>query len=133
MAKRIRRFGGFKKEQLEEEIPYSWLVFTQLDRVFDAMTERKATFLTAVEASEMSITPFVDDKYLEDSQRLEEEYSRKLRSIQGKRAVMNLDDEDKMTVAAYEKAKIKQKMIMRLIGRIGMLPKTLKAYDEVKD
>lgn len=108
MRARKQKKKKFDKVKLEEEMPYPYLVFKQLDRVAKSLTEGTIEFLRAVEATEILISPFEDKEYEKEIKELDAAYDDRVKKIQrGRSQITDPVDETKVAVASYEKAWLK--------------------------
>lgn len=124
----------FEKTRVDSEIPFSYIIFRQVDRVLDAQTHGTQSFLAGVEALETPILPKADKEYNDNILKIEDAYEKRIKQItKGRNEISDPKDEYNLGVAAYEKAKMKFREIMRLIDRVGMYPKSTGSYTDEGD
>lgn len=124
-------FKKFQKNKIESELPFSYIIYRQIDRILESQTIQSSAFMSAVEALESPLIFYIseNDEYEEELKKIESEYNKLVKNIlKGKSEVTDPRDLDKLNIASYEKAKLKFRYLMKIIGKEGMLPGRSKNY-----
>lgn len=118
-------FNKFQKNKIDSELPFSYIIYRQIDRILESQTVQSLAFMSAVEALESPLIFYISEnkEFETDLKKIEDEYEKKVKTIlKGKSEVTDPRDLDKLNIAAYEKAKLKFRSLMKIIGKEGMLP-----------
>lgn len=112
-------------EMMSRRVPWELTIFNQVDRINKAMTNLEGNFMLAVEALDMDLAFYHDDKYKMEMAALDEQariFLEKHRQMGG------LIPSDDQAAAAWARAKEHGKVLMRLIGRWNLYPESVSAW-----
>lgn len=116
-------------QDIEEKTsqPMAWdkVLFLQVNRINEAMTQLNGNFMNGIEALDMDLAFFHDKEYHKDMASLEKEAKDWLETqtqLGG-----HIPENDYMA-SAFARAKVQMKILLRLMGRCGFYPESQGAW-----
>lgn len=129
----------WQKDQYDTLVNIQSLIMWQLDRINILIMQKNPALVDAVEALELMMKPFHDDKYLNDTKEVDTKIKNTVDSktqyiteehvIGGKRVKISKKVITKIWFEAYKQ---KYGMLSELIGRIGFYAKQ-KMLDDIEE
>ena len=113
-------------EKMQVEVPLARLIDFQINRMSILHSLKKPEYVDAVEALELMISSYLDDKFEDRVNKVHYEVLMKAK----KNKKYGIVSKEAVDSALWTRAKIKQKLLMQLLHRRGFFPAKDIIYDD---
>lgn len=109
------------EEKTSQPMPWERVLFLQINRINESMTQLSGDFMSGIEALDMDLAFFHDEKY---SKEMEDLNKQAKAWIATQKQIGGYIPQEAQTAQSFARAKEHMKILLRLMGRCGFYPES---------